>query len=169
MPTIVSKANVVKYTVDYYYFGLESSRHEYILFKETDLLNCVTGQVTLCPANTAAYSAKTLKCFASIFFQTTTYNNPCRRHLLINHRTPTLRKYKSLCPYYFPEQHQGTLGCLKHNAWSTRTELLFEAGLILNASTCSITTEEFRTFPELHGSVQTTLDTPNFYIPDKVL
>ena len=41
--------------------------------------------------------------------------------------------------------------------------LLSEASLILNASTCS-TTEEFRTFPELHGSMHTTLDTPYFYI-----
>ena len=38
----------------------------------------------------------------------------------------------------------------------------------MNASTCSITTEELRAFPELHGSTQTTLDTPYFYIPDKV-
>jgi hypothetical protein len=38
----------------------------------------------------------------------------------------------------------------------------------LNDSACSISTEEFRTFPELHGSMQTTLDTPYCYIPDKV-
>jgi len=31
-----------------------------------------------------------------------------------------------------------------------------------------MTTEELRTFPELHGSMQTTLNTPYFYIPDKV-
>ena len=46
--------------------------------------------------------------------------------------------------------------------------LLSEAGLILNASTCSITAEELRTFPQLHGSMQTTLDTPYCYIQDKV-
>jgi len=169
LPTRVSKTNFVKYTVDYSYFGLESSRHDYVLFKETDLLNCVTGEITVCPANTAICSAKTLKCLTSIFFQTTSYNNLCRRHLLINHRTPTLQKHKSLWLYYFPEQRQVTLGCLKDNARTTRTELLFEVGLILNASTCSVTTDEFRTFPELHGSKQTTLDTPHCYIPDKVL
>ena len=105
---------------------------------------------------------------SSIYFQTTICNNLCRKHLVINHRTPTLQKHKSLWLYYFPEQRQVTLRCLKNNAWTTRTELLFKAALILNASTCSITTEEFRTFPELHGSMQTTLDTPYFYIPDKV-
>ena len=50
----------------------------------------------------------------------------------------------------------------------TRTETLAEGGLILNASSCSIATEEFRTLSELHGSMQTTLDTPHLYIPDKV-
>ena len=70
LPTQVSKTNFVKY-----YFCLESSQHDYVLFKETDLLNCVTGEITVCQANTAVYSAKTLKCLASIFFQTTTYNN----------------------------------------------------------------------------------------------
>ena len=132
------------------------------------LLNCVTGEITVCPANTAVYGAKTLKCLASIFFQTATYNNLCRRHLLINHRTPTLQKHKSLWVYYFPEQRQVTLRCLKDNVWTTRTELLYEAGLILNASTCSISTEELRTFTELQGSMQTTLDTTYVYIPHKV-
>jgi len=105
---------------------------------------------------------------SSIFFQTATYNHLCRRHLLVNYRTPTLQKHKSLWLYYFPEPRQVTLHCRKDNAWTTRTELLPEAGLILNASECSITTEQLRTFPELHGSMQTTLDTPYFYIPDKV-
>jgi len=168
LPTRVSKTNFVKYTVDYSYFGLESSRHDYILLKQTDLLNCVRGEITVCPANTAVYSAKTLNCLSSMYFQTTTHNNLCRGHLLINYRTPTLQKHKSLWLYYFPEQRQVTLRCLKDNTWTTRTELLFEAGLTLNASTCSITTVEFRIFPELHGSMQTTLDTPYFYIPDKV-
>ena len=86
----------------------------------------------------------------------------------MNHRTPTLRRHESLWLYYFPEQRQVTLRCLKDIVWTTRTELLYEAGLILNASTCSITTEELRTFTELQGSMQTTLDTPHVYIPDKV-
>jgi len=132
------------------------------------LLNCVTGEITVCPSNTAVYSAKTLNCLSSIYFQTTTHNNRCRRHLQINHRTPSLQKHKSLWLYYFPEQRQVTLRCLKDNAWTTRTELLHEAGLILNASTCSITTEEHRTFPELQRIMQTALDTPYVYIPDKV-
>jgi len=53
LPTRVSKTSFVKYTVDYFYFGLESSRHDYILLKEADLLNCVTGEITVCPANMA--------------------------------------------------------------------------------------------------------------------
>jgi hypothetical protein len=55
---------------------------------------------------------------------------------------------------------------LKDNAWTARTEVLSEAGLILNVSTCSIATKEIRTVPELHGRIQTTLETPYFYVPD---
>ena len=132
------------------------------------MLQCVTGEITICPANTAVYSSKTLKCLSNLFFQTSTYNSICRRHLLVNLRTPTLQKHKSLWFYYFPEQRQVTLRYLENNVWTTRTELLSEAGMILNASSCSIATEEFRTLPELHGSMQTTLDITHLYIPDKV-
>jgi len=60
LPTRVLKTNFVKYTVDYSYFGPESSRPDYISLKETDLLNCVTGEITICTADTAVYSAKIL-------------------------------------------------------------------------------------------------------------
>jgi len=63
LPTRVSETSFVKYSVDYFYFGLESGRHDYILLKETDLLNCVTGEIAVCPANTAVYSEKTLSLF----------------------------------------------------------------------------------------------------------
>jgi len=126
LPTRVSKNNFVNYFIEYSYFDLENRRHDYILFEETDLLNCVTGKITICPANTAVYSAKTLKCLLSIFLQTSTYNRVCRRHLLVNLRTPTLQKHKSLWLYYFLEQRQVTLRCLKDNAWTNRTEILSE-------------------------------------------
>ena len=70
LPTRVSKTNFVKYFIDYSYFCLENSRHDYVLFKETDLFNCITGEITICPANTAVYSVKTLTCVPSLFFQT---------------------------------------------------------------------------------------------------
>ena len=114
------------------------------------------------------FSAKTSNCVSSIYFQTATYSNLCRRHLLINHQTPTLQKHKSLWLYYFPGQRRVTLRCPEDNAWTTRTELLHEPGPILNASACSIATEEFRTLPELHGSMQTALDTHCCYIPDSL-
>ena len=120
LPTRVSKTNFFQYSIDYSYFGLENSRHDYLLFKETD------------PANMAVYSSKTLNCLSSIFFQTSTYNSICRRHLHVNLRTPILQKHKSLWLYYFPEQRQVTLRCLENNTWMTRTETLAEGGLILN-------------------------------------
>ena len=47
--------------------------------------------------------------------------------------------------------------------------MLSEAGLILNATTCSVATEDIRTFPELHGNTQRSLETPHFYVPNNVL
>jgi len=93
LPTRVSKTNFVQYSINYSYFGLENSRHDYILFKETNLLKCVMGEINICPAKTAVYSSKTLNCLSSIFFQTSTYNSICRRLLLVNLRTPTLQKH----------------------------------------------------------------------------
>ena len=45
LPTRVSKTNFVQCSIDYPYFGLENSRHDYILFKETDLLKCVRARL----------------------------------------------------------------------------------------------------------------------------
>ena len=163
----MSETNFVTYTIEDSYFGLEMNRRDYDLLREIDLSNCVTSKITVCSANMAVYSAKTLTCLGSIYFQTPNHNSLCRRHLLLNHRNPILQKHKSLWLYYFPEPRQATLHCLRNNTWTTHG-ILSEAGLILNATTCSIATEDIRTFPELHGNTQTSLETPHFYVPNNV-
>jgi hypothetical protein len=39
--------------------------------------------------------------------------------------------------------------------------------LLINTTGCEITTGVFRTFPELFGETETSVGTPNFYLPDK--
>lgn len=61
-----------------------------------------------------------------------------------------------------------TLRCQNSNHWTSYTATLSGAGLISNASRCSISTKEIHTLPELHGSSQATLDTPHMHLPDKI-
>jgi hypothetical protein len=43
-----------------------------------------------------------------------------------------------------------------------------DAGLIFNASKCSVTTGDLRTSPKLHEEIQSTIDATRFFIPDKI-
>ena len=45
---------------------------------------------------------------------------------------------------------------------------LTRAGLILNATRCSITSDEFQIFPELHGTTQTKVSVPTLHLPDNI-
>ena len=45
-------------------------------------------------------------------------------------------------------------------------KILLESGFIRNATTCSITSREIRTLPELRRTDYTRLDTPAWYVPD---
>ena len=49
-----------------------------------------------------------------------------------------------------------------------RIFLLLYFHLIIKVSKCSITTNELRTLPELHGEIQSTIDNIHFYIPDHI-
>ena len=69
---------------------------------------------------------------------------------------------------YFPEPRQVTLRCPSTNGWTSRTETLSDAGIIRNASRCSITTNELRTLPKLHGKTQSAISSTHIYIPDKI-
>jgi hypothetical protein len=90
----------------------------------------------------------------------------CRRILLSNYDTPTLRKQRSIWLYHFPGRHQVSIRCPLNNDWTTLTETLSGAGIIHNASTCAVESNEIRTLPELHRTGVARLDTPGLYLPD---
>jgi hypothetical protein len=70
------------------------------------------------------------------------------------------------CGYHLPQPRQVSLRCPSANGWTSRTKTLSDPGVILNSSKCTISTSELRTLPELHGEIQSTIDTAHFYIPE---
>jgi hypothetical protein len=92
----------------------------------------------------------------------------CQRDILFNYRTPTLQRHGTHWFYHLPEQRTITIRCPQTAGWTSRTKLLVNAGQILNASRCSITTHEFRTLPELHGETQAAINTDQLYVPDRL-
>jgi len=73
----------------------------------------------------------------------------CRRSLLWNHQTPTLRRHKTTCLYHLPESRHIRLRCYINTEWMTYTETLSGNGVITNATRCSVSTTQMHTLPEL--------------------
>ena len=166
MPKRVSEDKFIKYLPEFSYFGLSVSRRDYILLTAADLMQCTTGRITVCPSNTALFDVQSLTCEAELFFQNTGNYSPCRRRLFYRYKTPLLQRHGSTWVYHFPTQRQVTIRCPSGNSWKVYKEVLSEAGIIHNATECSITSNELRTLPELHGSTYTMLDTPSLYRPE---
>ena len=85
---------------------------------------------------------------------------------MVHYQTPTLLRHGEVWIYNFPSQRQVTIRCPRDNVWVTRTPTLSGAGLIHNATWCSITSGEIRTLPELRGVAHTNLNAPSVYVTD---
>ena len=85
-----------------------------------------------------------------------------------NNRNPTLQRHGKLWLYHLPEPRQITSRCRSANGWATETQTLSDAGVIRNATKCSITTNELKTIPELHGEIQSTIVNTHFYVPEQI-
>ena len=168
LPSQISPDKFFKYSVDYAFFALQHSRRSYLLLTEADYSRCDKGSITICPAETAVYSSQSLKGESSLFFQTENANRLCRRKLVFQHRTPFLQRYGELWVYCFPEQQQITPRCAQDNKQVFRTLSLTGNGLLHNATGCSITSDAFQIFPELHGTTQTKMDAPILHLPDNI-
>ena len=168
LPSRVSGFNFVQYSLDYSYIGLSPSQRDYVLITEAYLKRCTSNSITLCPADVAIYNTHIKSCELSLFFQATNSNTLCRRKLLYNYRTPILQRHGTVWFYHLPERRSVTLRCPKANGWTTHTTSLAEVGQIFNATRCSITAEEIRTLPELHGEMQENINTANLYVPDQL-
>jgi hypothetical protein len=164
----ISDDKFVKYFIDFPYFGLNDNQHDFILFTEADSSSCKTNGITICSADVAIYNSPTLTCESSLFFQTVTDRHMCRKSLLLNHQTPTLRRHKATWLYHLPESTTVTLRCYVNGKWITYSETLSGNGVISDATGCSISTTKMHTLPELHETSATTLDTLHQYVPEKI-
>jgi hypothetical protein len=153
LSALTSGNNSVGYSIEFPYFGIDDSHCDYILLTEAHWRRCTTIGIVLCPADVAIYSQQIVTCESSLFFQATISNKLCRRNLLFDYRTPTLQRHGALWLYHLPEPRQVTLRCPSANSWTSRTETLSDARVLLNTSKCSISTSELRTLPELRGEI----------------
>jgi hypothetical protein len=135
---------------------------EIVLLTTTEVQKCNTGSITICPADRALYDIQSITCESKLYFQTTTKDGPCKRSLILHNETPTLLRHGEVWVYHFPSQRQVTIRCPWDNIWVEHTRKLFGAGLIHNATRCSITAGEIRTLPELHGIAHANID-PHLY------
>jgi hypothetical protein len=92
LPERVSSGKFIQYSVYYPYFATQTGQQDYTLLSETDFSQCSKGDIVVCPANTAVYSAHRLTCKFSLFFQTVSHYRLCKRALLLHHQTPTIQR-----------------------------------------------------------------------------
>jgi len=161
LPQRVCKDKFIKYLPEFSYIGLSVSQRDYVLLTLAGLAQCSPGRITVCPINTALYDIQSQSCEAHLFFQTTGKHSHCSRHPLHQYSTTIAQRHDPLRVYCFPIRRKVTIRCRNGNDWRVYNEILSGAGVIHNATECSIATNEIRTLPELHGRVYTKLDTPS--------
>jgi len=77
-------------------------------------------------------------------------------------------QHRNVWVYYFPTPRQQTVRCPGNEASPPRTQVLVDAGLLINASACHVSTEDLLIYPTLRGTMQTERDTPHIFTPDKI-
>jgi len=127
----------IVYEHDYDYLALSFNQRNFTLLKEDDLKSCSTGILTVCPINVPLYDAKVPACEANLFFQMSGEKTACRRKLL-HHTTPTMHRHGTMWFYHFPEQRSVTIRCPSGSGWITFSKVLFDTGVIHNATACII-------------------------------
>ena len=155
MPERISSDKFIQYTTDYAFLGIQTGQRDYILLSESDFDNCSKGDVVVCPVSTAVYSIQSLTCEISLYFEAASHYRLCKRKLLLHPQIPTLQRHGTLWTYYFPTRQQVAIsgpGAADH---SPRAVSLDGIGLLHNASSCRISTNDVQIIPELRGSTQT--------------
>ena len=168
LPEYISPNRFVQYLIDYPYIAIHGNQLDYLLFTEQQYNHCTSGSIAICPTHTAIYDAQTLSCEFSLYLQHSKNYQLCQRKLLLHQQSPLLQRHGAYWVYYFPEERKITARCSQSNRPLTHTLSLHGTGLIHHATSCHISSSKLHSLPELHGSIQTELDSPNFYLPSRV-
>jgi len=164
----ISPDKFVQYAIDYPYLAIQVSHHAYIPFTEKDYSKCVTSSKTVCPLDSTIVNTQRLTSAASLFFQSPNSQQLCKRNLLLNYQQSTMVQHQNVWVYHFPTPRQLTVRCPGNEASPPHTQVLVNAGLLINASACHVSTEDLRICATLRGTMQTELNTPRMFLPDKV-
>jgi hypothetical protein len=78
LPNRIGKDKFVLYQIGFPYFVIGSSQRDYALLTETELQQCTTSTITVCPVSTAFYDIQTITSPLSLYFQTAGENKPCK-------------------------------------------------------------------------------------------
>ena len=111
-----------------------------------DYSRCVSSSITVCSLDSAIFNKQSLTCAASLFFQSPNSQQLCKRNLLFNYRQSTMVQHQNIWIYYFPTPRQLTVRCPGNEASPPRTQVLVDAGLLINASACHVSTEDLRIY-----------------------
>ena len=166
--TRLTNDKLIRYQIDFPYFGLNHNQHDYVLLNEADLHRCTVSTTTVCPANMAVYSTQIVSCESSLFFQTADNYRVCQKSLIVSLSMPTLLSHESTWLYCFPDPQLVTLHCWTNNTWTTYTKTLIGTGMMVDTSGCSMSTNTLRTIPKLLGKARSSSSTPLLYAPDKI-
>jgi hypothetical protein len=156
------------YNFDSDSFMLANYQRIYLLMTNAGVRKYATGSITVCPADKALLDVEILTCESQLYFQKAAKNGICRRSLLIQYDTLTLIRPQNVCIYRFPKQHQLKIRCPYDGTWKFDTQSLYGAGLIEDATTFEIATNEARTMPELHGATGLCREATPVYAPAEV-
>ena len=78
LPNRIRKDKFVLYEIDFPYFVIGSSQHDYTLLTETELQKCTTSTITVFPGSTAFYDLQITTYASSIYFQSAGDNKSCK-------------------------------------------------------------------------------------------
>ena len=138
--------------MDYTFLGIQTGQRDYILLSKSDFDKGSKGHVVVCPVNTAVYSIQNLICEISLYFQSGSHYRLCKSKLLLHPQIPTWQRHGTLWTYYFPTQQQVAVSCPGAADHSLRAVSLDGIGLLHNASSCHISTNNVQLLPELRGT-----------------
>jgi hypothetical protein len=166
MPTRINGDTFIKYDPEHLYFGLSVSQRDYVLLNAEDLQQCTTGSLWVCRISVPLFDAQAPSCESSLYFQNNKGTPLCKRSLLPSYEQPTLQSHGISWVYQFLTSQQITFRCPQGAGWTTRIRTLHGGGLIHNATTCAVATEQIRTLPELRQNDYIHLDTPAWHMPE---
>lgn len=165
---ILNNTKFVKFTTDFSYFAIDQDERHFLSLNTEDIQNCYGSPIAVCSAEHLIYSSTLNTCEASLYFQKVEARNLCTRRVLSPPFAPEMIRQGESWIYCLPERQLVTFRCPDGQGWAASSQYLQNNGRILNATTCFISGDNFRVFPEFQSKSSGQLTRRNLYLPDSV-